>query len=76
MKDKHNPMHYMNMINEYLDNALSEEKCTDFIRSVQSNPALNKMLNNERLLRNMIKNRIERKKVGDELINTIKQKLY
>lgn len=76
MEDKHNPMHYMNLVNEYLDNALSEEKCTEFVRSVQNNPALNKMINNERQLRNMIKNRVERKKVGDELIDLIKQKLY
>lgn len=76
MEDKHNPGHYMNMINEYLDNALSEEKCIEFIRSVQNNPALNQMLNNEIHIRTMIKNSIERKKVGDELINLIKQKLY
>lgn len=55
MKEKHNPLYYVNKINEYLDNALSEHECSDFIKSVQQDPALNQLLNKERNLRTIVK---------------------
>jgi hypothetical protein len=76
MNEKHNPLYYMNKIDEYLDNALSENECSEFIRDVQQDPLLNQMLNKERNIRTMIKNQFQRQKVDNSFINAIKKKLY
>lgn len=76
MKEKHNPLYYVTKINEYLDNALNANECTDFIKNVQKDPALNQLLNKERNLRTMIKNQIQRRSVDNNYIDSIKQRLY
>jgi hypothetical protein len=76
MKEKHNPMYYMNKIDEYLDNALSEKECSDFIKDVQQDPLLNQLLNKEKKLRTMIKNQFQRQKVDNNFINSLKNRLY
>ena len=76
MKEKHNPMYYMNKIDEYLDNALSEKECSDFIKDVQQDPLLNQLLNKERNLRTMIKNQFQKQKVDNNFINSLKNRLY
>lgn len=76
MKEKHDPLYYMKKINEYLDNALNEKECSEFIKTVHQDPGLNSLLNKERNLRTMIKNQIQRQTVDSGFINSIKQKLY
>ncbi len=76
MDSKFNTSEYVYRVHQYLDSNLNETESTNFIKDVQNNPTLGKILNQERNLRTRIKNQLQRPTVGEDLINSIKRKLY
>ena len=76
MMEKYDALNFINRVYEYLDNALTDQESSQFIKDIYQNPALLTILNNERNIRVAMKNKLERKKVGDELIDLIKGRLY
>ena len=76
MIEKHDALSFINKVHEYLDNALSESECSQFISDIHHNPALLAILNKERNMRTFMKNNIERKTVENKFIESIKGKLY
>jgi len=76
MGKKYNVSKFINKVHEYLDNALSEKECKEFIEDVHSNPTFVQILNNERNLRTTIKNQLQRPKVKKDFIEAIKGRLY
>ena len=76
MGKKYNVSMFINKVHEYLDDALSEKECNEFIKDVHQNPRLIHILNNERNLRTTIKNQLQRPKVKKSFIESIKERLY
>ena len=76
MMEKYDALNFINRVHEYLDNALTDQESSQFIKDIHQNPALLTILNNERNIRVAMKNKLERKKVGTELIDLIKGRLY
>lgn len=76
MIEKYKALKFVKKVHEYLDNALNEKEIKDFIKDVHSNPALAEILHNERNFRTTMKNQLQRPKVDDDFIESIKGKLY
>jgi DNA-binding phage protein len=76
MIEKNNALNFINKVHAYLDNALSENESSQFIKTIHSDPALLAILNRERNMRTFMKNNLERKTVQNKLIESIKGQLY
>lgn len=76
MNNKINSLAFVNKIHEYLDHSMDENEVSDFVKSIQSDPDLNQILNQERNIRTILKNKIQRSSVDNQLIDDIKQKLF
>ena len=76
MIEKNNAIEFIYKVHEYLDNALSENESSQFIKTIYQDPALLAILNSERNMRTFVKNNLERKTVENKLIESIKENLY
>ncbi len=76
MNKNNNTADFLKNVHKYLDNALSPKESKNFIQDVYKNPLLAKILNEERNLRTTIKNKLQRPKVAQNLIDTIRDNIY
>ncbi len=76
MIEKNDALNFINKVHEYLDNALSENESSQFIKTIQNDPALLAILNRERNMRTFMKNNLQRKTVENKFIESIKGQLY
>ncbi len=58
-----------------LDKALSKEAEAEVMRTIEENPAFEKLLNNERSFREFVRQGVVRPKVTPEFIQSIKDKV-
>ncbi len=73
---KYDALNFINRVHEYLDNALTDQESSQFIKDIHQDPSLLTILNNERNIRIAMKNKLGRKKVGEDFINSIRGRLY
>lgn len=62
-------------VSMYLDNELNKEGERDFLREIQQNPDYYDLFQKEQLFRDLIRNKVDRKKVSPALIQAIKEKI-
>ncbi len=58
-----------------LDKALTKEAEEEVMRSIEQNPAYERLLNNERNFREFVRHSVVRPKVTPEFIQSIKEKV-
>lgn len=59
----------------YLDNELSESAEIDLLKELRSNPAYMELLDQEQSFRELIKNKLQRRKPSPALVQSIKDKI-
>lgn len=59
----------------YLDNELSESAERDLLKELRSNPAYMELLDQEQSFRELIKNKLQRRKPSPALVQSIKDKI-
>ena len=59
----------------YLDNELSESAERDLLKELRSNPAYMELLDQEQSFRELIKNKLQRRKPSPALVRSIKDKI-
>jgi len=59
----------------YLDNELSESAERELLKELRSNPAYMELLDQEQSFRELIKNKIQRRKPSPALVQSIKDKI-
>jgi len=59
----------------YLDNELSESAERDLLKELRSNPAYMELLDQEQSFRELIRNKLQRRKPSPALVQSIKDKI-
>lgn len=59
----------------YLDNELSESAERELLKELRSNPAYMELLDQEQSFRELIKNKLQRRKPSPALVQSIKDKI-
>ncbi|KXK40530.1 MAG: hypothetical protein J5I52_08565 [Saprospiraceae bacterium] len=62
---------FLEQMDMYLDNQLSQHEQQDFLKEMESNPKSQKMMENEIQFRNFIKQNVKRPEVPSSIINGI-----
>ena len=75
MRNQSNYQDFVEKVNMYLDNELSKEAELELLKEIKSNPHYHEVLSQEQSFRNFIKNKVQRRTVSPDLIQTIKSKI-
>ncbi len=75
MRSPNNYQNFREKVNMMLDKELSKEAEEEVLKSVQSNPEYEQVLNNERTFREFVRHSVIRPKVTPEFIQSIKDKV-
>ncbi len=73
-----NDQNYRDLVQKvmlYLDNELSESAERELLKELRSNPAYMELLDQEQSFRELIKNKLQRRKPSPALVQSIKDKI-
>jgi len=66
---------FVNRVNMYLDNELTQEQEQQLLSEIRSNPVYNEVLSKEKSFREFIRSKVYRRPVSPSLIQSIKEKI-
>ena len=75
MENKNLLNYFSKQVNLYLDNRLTEDSEQNLLDAIKNDSVCNKVFNNEKQFRNLIKSATKRQSASQELIQSIKNKL-
>ncbi len=75
MENKNLLNYFSKQVNLYLDNRLTEDSEQNLLDAVKNDSVCNKVFNNEKQFRNLIKTATKRHSASQELIQSIRSKL-